>query len=239
MKKILGGIAGVVLTLGLFAGPATAQLHGNATYALTSGTGFTLFGDYGRGLNDDAWKSNYFGARAALGLPVLSLWAGAGTSKADEALDSDAESEMAFAAGAAINIVKGPLVPVFVALQASAGFRSEENTGSTMYVPIGLVAAINVPAPTIDITPWVMPRVELQRFSPDQGDSQSEFGLGFSAGLDVTLPTGFGFHIAGDWRSINDVTELVEADQLKKKPGIISAGIHYKFAIPSLGVPIM
>ncbi len=237
MKRILGGIAGVVLALGLLAGPAAAQLHGNATYALTSGTGFTLYADYGRGLNDDAWKSNYFGARAALGLPVLSLWAGVGTTKADEVLDPGAESEMAFAGGAAINIVKGPLVPVFVALQASAGFLSEEGLGSTMYVPAGLVLAINVPAPTIDITPWVMPRVELQRFSPEgAGGSQSEFGLGFSAGLDVTLPGGFGFHIAGDWRTVDDPTGIATG---KVKPGIISGGIHYKIAVPSLGVPIM
>ena len=236
MKEILGGIGCVALALGLVSGQATAQLHGNATYAITSGTGLTLFADYGRGMNDDAWKTNYFGGRVALGLPIVSLWAGAGTTKADEVLDPGAESEMAFAGGAAINIVKGPLVPLFVALQANAGFLSEEGYGSSLYVPIGLVVAINVPAPTIDITPWVMPRAELQRFSPDQGDSQSEFGFGFSAGLNVTLPTGFGFHLAGDWLTIDDVTGVATG---KVKPGIISGGIHYKIAIPSLGVPIM
>jgi hypothetical protein len=236
MKKLIGGIACIALALSLVAGPAAAQLHGNPTYAITSGTGFTILADYGRGLNDDSFKPNYFGGRVALGLPMVSFWAGAGSTKADDVLDPGGQAEIAFAGGAAVNIVKGPLVPVFVALQANAGVLSEEGWGSTVYVPVGLVIAINIPAPTVDVKPWVMPRAELQRFSPDMGDSQSELGFGFSAGLDVTLPNGLGFHIAGDWLTIDDPTGIATG---KVKPGLVGGGIHYKIAIPSLGVPIM
>lgn len=230
MNKLCGRVACIVLAAGMMAAPAVAQLHGNPTYPAIYGTGFTLLADYGRGLNDEAWKSNYFGGRAALGLPMVSLWAGAGTVKTDETLDPGSESEIVYGGGGAVNIVQGPLVPVIVALSAGFGYLSEEGYGSTITVPAGVVLAINVPSPTVDVKPWIMPRVELQAFSPESGllDSQTEFGVGVSGGLNVTLPTGFGFHVTADWRSLNDMT-----------PIYLGGGIHYKFPIPSLGPPIM
>jgi hypothetical protein len=227
MRKLFGGIACVVLALALAAGPATAQMHGNPTYPAIYGTGFTLLADYGRGVNDEAYKSNYFGGRAALGLPVVSLWAGAGSVKPE---GEGAESDIVFGGGAALNIVQGPLVPVLVALSAGVGYLSEEGFGNTITVPAGVVLAINVPSPTVDVKPWIMPRVELMSmsFESDLLDSQSEVGFGVSGGLVVTLPTGFGFHVTGDFRSIND-----------SEPVYLGGGVHYKIPIPSLGPPMM
>jgi hypothetical protein len=222
MKKLIGGIAC------LLAGPVQAQLHGNTVYPAIQGTGFTILGDFGRGLNDDAWKSNYFGGRAELGLPMVSFWAGAGRVKTDDELDPGGEGEIVFGGGAALNIVQGPMVPVTVSIAAGVGFLSEEGYGSSLFVPAGVVLAINVPSPTVDVKPWIMPRIELESFSPDVGESSSEVGFGVSGGLNVTLPNGFGFHASGDWRKIEDF-----------KPIYLNAGVHYTVAIPSLGPPII
>lgn len=229
MKKLVISLACGVLALSLIAQPATAQFYGNPTYAVVYGTGFTILGDYGRGLNDDSGKPNYFGGRAALGLPILSLWAGGGVYKPE---GEGAESQATFGGGATLNLVKGPLVPVTVGIQAGVGFESAE-TGNKITVPAGALLAINVPSPTVDVKPWIMPRVELQRLSPDVGESSSEVGFGVSGGLDVTLPTGFGFHIAGDWRSITVGEGVAE---ITSKPFLLGGGIHYKVAIPSLGM---
>src|SRR2546427_11556581 len=68
----------VVLTLGLAAWvamPAVAQWLGEPMWTPKSGTGLTIYGDYGRP-NTDAGKGNAFGGRVALGLSTLTLTAG-------------------------------------------------------------------------------------------------------------------------------------------------------------------
>lgn len=231
MKKLVISLAFGVLALSLMISPARAQFYGNPTYAVVYGTGFTILGDYGRGLNDESGKTNYFGGRAALGLPILSLWAGGGVYKPE---GDGAESQATFGGGATLNLLKGPMVPVTVGVQAGAAVESESGYGTTINVPAGVVVAINVPSPTVDVKPWIMPRVELERFSPDGvGESSSDVGFGVSGGLDVTLPTGFGFHLAGDWRSIKFGEGTAEYTW---KPFLLGAGIHYKVAIPSLGM---
>jgi hypothetical protein len=63
MKRFVGGIAVLALALGLTASVASAQMHGLPVYGAVGGVGVTIMGDYGRGLNDESGKTNYFGGR--------------------------------------------------------------------------------------------------------------------------------------------------------------------------------
>ena len=67
MNRLVGGFALAALILSLSVGSAAAQMHGLPVYGAVGEVGVTLMGDFGRGLNDDSQKSNYFGGRIELG----------------------------------------------------------------------------------------------------------------------------------------------------------------------------
>ena len=105
MKQILGGIALGALMLGLSIQPAAAQMHGFINYPAIGGVGVKISGDYGRGLNDESLKSNYFGGRAELGIPFVNFWAGIGSVKADDDfVVGENSSEISYGGGAAFNL---------------------------------------------------------------------------------------------------------------------------------------
>ncbi len=225
MKRFVGGIAVLALALGLTASVASAQMHGLPVYGAVGGVGVTLMGDYGRGLNDESGKTNYFGGRIELGLPMVNFYAGAGSVKPDF---EGAESQISFGGGAAVKLLKGPDAPVGVGVQAGLGYLSEEGD-SWMRVPFGVLLAFNVPSTEVAVTPWVMPRAEWQRYSPETGDSQSEFGFGASGGLSIVLPMGLDFHAAIDWMTIS----WVEGESTQ--PLVVGVGVSYHVTVPSLG----
>ncbi|MDH5551650.1 MAG: hypothetical protein OEZ42_17340, partial [Gemmatimonadota bacterium] len=59
------------------------------------------------------------------------------------------------------------------------------------------------------------------------GVSDSEVGFGASGGIMVTAPMGIGAHATLDWYTIGTP---------KVKPMHVSAGLHYKITVPSLGM---
>jgi hypothetical protein len=226
MKRFLGGFALVALILGLSSEAASAQMHGLPVYGAVGGVGVTLMGDFGRGLNDDSDKSNYFGGRIELGLPMVNLYAGAGTVKPEGDL---AESSITFGGGAHVKLLKGPDAPVGVGVQAGLGYLSED--GATfMRVPFGVVLAFNVPSTGVAVTPWIAPRAEWQRISVEGFDSESKIGFGASGGLSIVLPVGLDFHAALDWMTI----EFVEGFSFK--PLVVGVGASYHITVPSLGM---
>jgi hypothetical protein len=232
MKKILGSIALGALALGLSIQPASAQMHGFINYPAIGGVGLKISGDYGRGLNDESSKSNYFGGRAELGVPFFNVWAGIGSFKAgDEFVVGENSSEISYGGGAALNLLKGPLVPVRVSLQAGAGYLSEEG-GSQLTVPFGLAAAINVPTPGVGIVPWAYAFAEYHSISPDVGSSVNKIGFGISGGLEVNLPMGLGFYAALDWSTV----DYGDGPDTGITPLFLAAGATYKISVPSLGM---
>jgi hypothetical protein len=62
------------------------------------------------------------------------------------------------------------------------------------------------------------------------GESDSEVGFGASGGLNINLPVGLGFHAALDMLTIGDPSI---------SPLTAGVGIHYKIAVPSLGLPLV
>ncbi len=229
MKRTTVGFALVALVLGLSGEAASAQMYGFVNYPAVGGVGLKISGDYARGLNDDANKSNYFGGRAELGIPLANFWAGAGSGKPE---GDGAESQFGWGGGAAFNLIKGPLVPVKVSIQASYASVSPTG-GSISTIPFGVAAALSLGTGGVAVVPWAYAFGEYWTLSPDQGDSQSEFGYGISGGLEVNLPVGLGFYGAVDWSSI----DWGEGDlSARVNPLIAAFGVSYKVTIPSLGM---
>ena len=122
MKRLLCGFALIGLVLALSSEAASAQMAGFINYPAIGGVGVKVWGDYGRGLNDDAAKANYFGGRAELGIPAVSFWLGAGAVSPEEIEGAEAEGyEVTFGGGAGVNLIKGPMVPVKVSCKQPLG----------------------------------------------------------------------------------------------------------------------
>jgi hypothetical protein len=227
MKRIVGVLALAALLAGLAAQPAAAQMHGNAVYPAMPGTGVTIAGDVALTMNDDAklgGETAYFaGGRVTLGLPMFSVWAGAGYVPIGV---DNVDSEIAFGGGAGFHVLNAPLMPVSVSLQAGVGYLSETGE-SLLMVPVGALVVLNVPTPGISFKPWVMPGIRWVRFSSDLGGSDSEIGFGASGGVMVGLPMGLGVHATLDWMTIGDPST---------KPLYLSVGLFYKIGVPGLGM---
>jgi opacity protein-like surface antigen len=235
MKRLIGGIAVVALAMGLVAEAASAQLASNPVYAINPGVGITLAGDFGRGLNDESGKTQFYGGRVILGVPMLSFWVGGGVW---DPRSSFVDKQTALGGGAAINLIKAPVLPVALTLQVGGSTLScGDECDSDIHLVAGPALRINVPTPGVGIEPWVMPRVHMSRYSAD-GETATQTGFGASAGINVNLPVGLGFHAAVDFSKLPDVTEgtLVMPDMSPMYGGI---GIHYKIAVPSLGMPLV
>ncbi len=206
-----------VAVLGLLASPALAQMLGNPVYfSPKQAVGLTIAGEYGRGLNDNSGKGNYFGGRAILGLPKVAITAGAGSWK-PEGFDA----QLSFGGDVAVELPMAPAVPVAISLQAGAAYNSESGV-KTIHVPLGAAVAFNVNSPGASVEPWVGPRVDIVRVS--NGGSFTDTNIGASGGVNVSLPTGLGFHVALDFLKVTGGSSLTAG-----------AGVHYNIKIPSLG----
>ena len=209
--------AAAATALGLCAMPAAAQMIGNPVYySPKHGLGLSIQGDFGRGLNDASGKTNYFGGRAVLGLPMITVSAGAG-------VVDNSSSEVTFGGTVSVNVLSAPLLPVAVALQGGAGYMSSGG-GSVLSAPIGIALAVKPPTPGINVEVWGAPRIQITRVSAG-GSSATETDVGASAGANLGLPTGLGLHAAVDW--INAEPEGAIR---------VGVGVHYKFTIPGLGM---
>jgi hypothetical protein len=176
-------------------------------------------------------KTNFIGARAELGLPLIRVAAGAGIFDPNVA---GADKEVAFSGMAALQVFGGPLIPISIRTFAGAGYL-KAGSATTINVPVGVALAVNVPTPGFSIDPWVAPRLHLTRTS--NGTSDTNVNLAASAGVNLALPIGLGVHLAADYvvRS-TDITGLTSSDV---SPLLIGVGVHYTISIPGLGIPIV
>ena len=238
MKRFVCGIGVLALALGIAADSASAQLAGNPVYAVNPAVGVTLNGDFGLGVNEESGKNKYAGGRIALGIPMISFWAGAGLMM--DTLDAT-DHELTFGGGAAINLIKAPVLPVALSFQAGGGYVSCETAAITDCSKLTLIAGpalrINLPSPAVRVEPWVMPRVHMTRKSQG-GESVMQTGFGASGGLNINLPMGLGFHVVADLATLpRKVSGALTA--AKQSPLTVGVGIHYTIAVPSLGLPLV
>lgn len=227
--NLVSRFSAAVLALGLAASPAAAQLLSNPVYVNPNpGTGLTLNGEVGRGLNTASGKATSFNGRATLGMPMFQVTVGGGVMRPNGGGTSIAN----FMGQAVLKLPMGPAMPVNLGLFAGAGYASKSGT-KTLSVPAGVVIGFHVPSPSASITPWVAPRINYVHTSITGGASGSSTHAGASAGLDVGLPMGLGFHAAVDYVYVKG-SGGVSASTLS--PFIIGGGISYKFTIPGLGM---
>jgi len=237
MKRLFGGLALVAVLVGVTALPAAAQMHGAPVWGTMPGPGVTLYGDFATALNDDAKPISgetpiYFGGRAELGLPMFTVWAGFGSYNPG---GDGAEKQTPFGGGVGVNIIKGPMVPVMVTLEAGVGYLKESGATEaedfkTLAVPIGARIGINVPSAGVGIKPWITPRAHIMNNSFG-GESETKVGFGVNAGLAVQLLMGLGIEASVDWMSIT-LFEGAEA----WKPLTLGVAAFYRISVPSLGV---
>ncbi len=226
MTARFGRLSVVVAALGVWASPALAQMLGNPVYfSPKQGVGLTIAADYGRGLNNNSGKTNYFGGRATLGLPMVAVTLGAGSAK-----PSGGTSATSFGGDVAVTVLKGPMVPVSVSVQGGAAYNSTTvgtAKSKILHLPLGAALAFNVKSPGASVEPWVAPRIDMTRVSATVGTisaSTTTTKLGASAGVNVGLPSGLGFHVALDYINVSGGSPL-----------LAGAGVHYAIKIPSLG----
>ena len=237
MKGYLGRTVAVALAFAVTASPVVAQLIGNPVYAPAGAGGLTLAADFGRGVNDASGKTNFFGGRAELGLPIIRIGAGVGIYDRNI---TGVDKEVTLAGNAALQVFGGPLVPVSVSLQVGVGYLKTSAAGvaggdqTTLSVPVGLALAVNVPTPGLSIDPWVMPRLQITRTS--NGTSDTDVNFAASAGINFSLPIGLGAHAALDYVVVSaPAGSLLSSSDFS--PVRFGIGVHYTISIPSLGVP--
>ena len=230
MKRFVGGIGLAALALAFAAKPAAAQLAGNVVQPALPGTGVTISGDFATGLNDDAKIGGeapmYFGGRVRLGLPMFAVWAGGGMYPKSV---TGVDSKVTFGGGVGINLLKGPALPVTISPQAGIGYYKDASDIKMLNVPLGVLVVINVPSPALNVKPWIYPRAEIVNIS--NGASSTKVGAGASAGLNISLPMGFGGQVAVDWMTIK-----YEGATVATKPLMFGASLHYNISVPSLGM---
>lgn len=240
MRKELGRAGALAVLALLVGGPLGAQLAGNPVYAKTGGgIGLTLAGDFGKGLNNASGKTSLFGARAELGLPFIAVGVGAGFYDPNV---SGRDREIAFAGNLGFQFIGGALLPVSVGVHAGAGYTKLPSAGplpevTSVTVPLSVVVGLNVPTPGLNIDPWIAPRIQISRTEIRSGtgsptrDTDSDVGV--AGGVDISLPMGLGLHVAADY------VKRSAAGGVDASPLVFGIGVHYRIAIPSLGVPIV
>ncbi len=231
MKRSVGLVAALALGFAVFTSPAAAQLNSIPVYFNPKGgTGFTLAGDFGKGVNTESGKNTALGVRASFGGGPFSIGAGIGT--VNPTVGAQRESEIQYMGNAALRLVGGPLIPVSVAVQAGVGYLKQDIPAGTttvsvktLNVPIGVGIGLSVPTPGFSFDPWIAPRVTINAVEI-LGTTVSNSGVGVSGGVNLAFVMGLGLHLGFDWTKVGGVS-----------PFIIGAGVHYKFGPPGVPAP--
>ncbi len=212
IRRILGVTSILALTV---SGRSAAQNPGLPVINNGVGTGLTLSGDVGFP-NNAAGGGTAFGATGKVGLGPLGVTATVSRYKPDG--DGSYVS-----LGGTVNwkVFGGPLIPFAVNLQGGASHTSDEGA-SIWHFPVGLGFSARIPTTVIGVKPWVAPRIDISRAS-DNGVSNTDTNFGFSAGIELNLLSGLGFHASYDY---------VKADGAS--PSIFGVGVHYGLNIPGL-----
>lgn len=199
----------VMLTVGLVMGLATslaAQWLGTPSWTPKSGTGLTIYGDYGRP-GTDARKGNAFGARVALGLSTFTLTAGVASWK-PESFNARVTS---YGGTGSFRLIGGSLIPIGVHLQVGAAHSGEATSGTQTQpaqTTVNGAVALSVPLPTpgMSIEPYFSPGIRYHKLSgvgTATLDHETNFGWVIGGNLGLGL---VGIHLAYDSEKFGDGT---------------------------------
>lgn len=167
-------------------------------------------------------------ARVVFNLGRVSLTGGVGVLH-----HGDHDDEFTFGAAVGYDLyASSPRKPI-VTLQGAVGHVHIAEVGAGEGVdrwdfPLGVALGWYLPALDINVEPWIAPRAHLRLVERGVGDeTRSHFGVGSSAGLNLTHAVGPGLHFALDGLWIGNPRggdSHVE--------WVLSAGVHVKIALP-------
>jgi hypothetical protein len=215
---------GIVTVAAAAAPSAEAQVRGIPVYNNGVPRGIGLYGDVGFP-NDEAGGGTAYGVTGRAGFGVLGVSAILSSYNPEGPGDSD----LSVGATASYRVFGGPLVPLAVSLQAGVGYAKPEigilpdDDVTEWRFPVGVGFALTIPNPALAIQPWLAPRVDIVRTSPDEGDAETETNFGLSGGVELNLLNGLGVHAAYDAIFADGAT-----------PGVFGIGAHYNFRVPGL-----
>jgi hypothetical protein len=169
------------------AAPAWAQLNGMPVFfSPKGGTGLILYGDFGKGLNEESGKNTAWAARGVAGIGPVSVGGAVGTVNPEIA--GQRQSTFQWMAMAAFRLLGGGPLPLAVNVQA---------------VPVGLGVSLNAPTPGLSLEVWAAPRFTVRRVTVNDA-TESQTGFGLSAGVNAGFSSGLGGYIAIDWTNFSD-----------------------------------
>lgn len=184
-----------------------------------------------------AGDGSLIGGSVAAGFGPVTLRATAAfrNLSADDPLASADEKFPVFGASVAYRVFGGGVWPFAINVQGGVGFENQDE-GAIVGDPsviryVGNVGVAFRPVvPGITIQPWISGGIRVMNFDLDGADTSTNFGL--SGGVDLTLPSGFGFHVALD-RETRDLPVGLGLVDLDRTVTTVAFGMHWGFHLPS------
>jgi hypothetical protein len=211
LQNCMLAFSGVVALIAAI--PVAGQVPFLPDYALPSAgdaPSTYLAATYGRGLNDASTKSNAFALTLGRTADRVSFRGSAG--RIESGLN-----EWALGGSVGVDLISKADAPVQLTLQGGVGWMAIDVLGETLTnlrFPIGIAIKGRPSGSSVQLTPWVMPRLNIARASIG-GVSGTSTDLGVSGGVGITAPGGFGIHLAADVLAVGD------------NPFMFSVGSHY------------
>lgn len=223
MTQLLRGFAAVAL-LALAAAPAGAQVPGVPVHAAGVPSGL-IFAGHVAFPNDAAGSGRNYAVSGAIGSGLFGGTAIVAVSDPE----GDEDGVVSVGANLAYRVVGGPLVPLSASLLAGVGYAKPESgllpgdETTVVRFPVAVSVALVLPSPAFSVRPWVAPRLDITRISPDGGDSETLTDFAVSAGVEVNTISGLGLHAAVDWIARDG-----------DKPVVFDIGLAYALRVPGL-----
>jgi hypothetical protein len=245
MKRFVGGIAAVILVLGLTAGPLSAQFVNSPFYFFPSySPGWSINVDVGLGMNDDAkfFDSSplSYGGQVMVGGAIGYLFGGFHLVDPKDPNDPTfVDKGKSFGGGGALTLYNKGSQGFVSNLQFGVGSASFNETGtegklSQKQALLGVSAGFVGGSGSTKFEVYVAPRLQMANYKWESAgiSGRTRTGYGVSGGVNVEF-SGFGIFGAVDWHSINLNDEGTEGD--KTSPLVIGFGVMYHFMMPQWG----
>lgn len=231
----------LVLVIGMWPAAAAAQVADLPVFNNAFGvTGIRIDGHVAfPRLDEGGGNGNLYAGSVAAGFGPITLRATAGLRKLGDVdpLASADDSYSVFGASVAYRIFGGGVWPFAINIQGGAGFETQDEqiVGDPSVIRyVGNVGVAFRPMISgVTLQPWISGGIRIIDYDLDGADSSTKFGI--TGGVDLTLPSGLGFHLALD-RDSRDVPFDFGAGDLDLTVTTVAIGVHWGFQLPSAGI---
>ncbi len=176
-----------------------------------------VLGDFGF-FNHNLGDFKSVGGRVVWNPARFSVLAGAGVLLAEE---NQADDGFTIGTALGYDIRPGSAEPWKPIIQLKGGLGYTKISEFKQWdFPFAIGFALFAPPPGFNVKLWGAPRLHLRISDAPSGGNSTDLGFGVSAGLALTLVTGPGFHLDGEWLQIQGHSEIA-----------IAAGLHWDFVL--------